>query len=99
MREVAVGPFDQLDVAEGALLAPVRQRVLVADHRQQHPGLAQQVERDVGQRHLLLQHRGVAGPFGEPVGEDERVVAEPEQFVAVHGRFPAHRCRTPSGMV
>jgi hypothetical protein len=48
----------------------------VAGPGEQHAGLTEQVERDVGQRHLLLQLWCVADPFGEPVAVDQRIVAE-----------------------
>ena len=44
--------------------------------RQQQPRLAEQVERDVGQRDVLLEVGRAAAPLREPVGVDERVVAE-----------------------
>ena len=46
--------------------------------RQQQPGLAEQVERDVGQRDVLLEVGRPAAPLREAVGQDERVVAEGE---------------------
>ncbi len=99
VREVPVRLLDELEVAEVALVAAERQLVLVAREGEQRAGLAEQVEREVGEGHLLLQDGRVPGPFGEPVGEDQRVVAEGE------GRLPfrlrqrgrGHRCRTPSG--
>ncbi|SQA20347.1 Uncharacterised protein [Streptomyces griseus] len=90
MREVPVRLLDQLEVAEGPLLAKVGELVLVADEREQHPGLTQQVEGDVGEGHLLLQDGGVARPLPQPVREHQRVVAE--------GECGAHRCFTPSGI-
>jgi hypothetical protein len=36
--------------------------------------LSQQVERHVGERHVLFQGRRMAAPFRQPVAEDERVV-------------------------
>ncbi len=88
--EVPVGLLDQLEVAEGALLAEVGQLVLVAGEREQHPRLSQQVQGDVGEGDLLLQNGGVAGPLPQPVREHQRVVAEGECCV--------HRCFTPSGI-
>ncbi len=101
--EVAVRLLDQLEVAEGPLLAQVRQLVLVADHGQQDPGLAEQVEGDVGEGDLLLQDGGVSGPFAEAVGEDQRVVAEREcrrggGAGEARGVGAGHRWLTPSGM-
>ncbi|CAM5269130.1 hypothetical protein SALBM217S_04045 [Streptomyces griseoloalbus] len=99
--EVAVGLFDQLEVAEGALLAQEGQFVLVAGHRQQDPGLAEQVERDVGEGDLLLEHGGVPGPLAETVGEHQGVVAEGERGGRdgrVRGGCRGHRCCTPSGI-
>ncbi|GAA2467582.1 hypothetical protein GCM10010405_60290 [Streptomyces macrosporus] len=93
MREVAVGPLHELDVGELPLLAEVGQLVLVAHHRQQGAGLAQQVQRDVGEGDLLLQDGGVSGPLPQALGEDQGVVAEGQRGRAGN----AHRCCTPSG--
>ena len=43
---------------------------------QQQPRLAEQVERDVGQRDVVLEVGRVAAPLREPVRHDQRVVAE-----------------------
>ena len=45
---------------------------------EQRPGLAQQVQRDIAQRDVLLDLRGPGDPFAQSLGEDERVIAEPE---------------------
>ena len=95
MGEVAVRLLDQLEVAEGALLAQIRQLVLVADEGEQHPGLAEQVQGDVGEGDLLLQDGRVARPLPQPVGEHQRVVAEGERRGV---RRRGHRCFTPSGI-
>jgi hypothetical protein len=94
--EVAVGLLHELEVGEGALLAQIRQLVLVAGQGQQHAGLAEQVERDVGEGDLLLQDGGVADAFAQAVGEHQRVVAEGERGRGGHGG--GHRCFTPSGI-
>ena len=39
----------------------------------QQPRLPDQVERDVGQRDVLLEHRAVAAPLGQALAEDQRV--------------------------
>ncbi len=99
--EVAVGLLHQLEVGEGALLAQIRQFVLVADQRQQHAGLAEQVQGDVGEGDLLLEDGGVAGPLAEAVREHQRVVAEGEGgrgHGRIRGHVRAHRCFTPSGI-
>ena len=53
---------------------------------QQQPGLAEQVERDVGQRGLFLQLGRAGQPLLQPVRHDQRVVAEHQ---AVRGQVGA----------
>ncbi|GHE61074.1 hypothetical protein GCM10017778_52060 [Streptomyces vinaceus] len=100
--EVPVRLLDQLEVAEGALLAQEGQLVLVAGQGQQDAGLAEQVERDVREGDLLLQDGGVARPLAEAVGEDQRVVPEREGRAAGDlggsGIGAGHRWCTPSGI-
>ena len=110
-REVAVRPLDELQVAEVALVAQVGEVVLgaagaldLAGVGQQGARLAEQVERDVGQRDVLLELRRAGDPLAEPLGEDERVVAEPEGVRRERRRGAcvptglAHRCCTSAGM-
>jgi hypothetical protein len=80
-------------VAEVALVAEVRQVVLVAAPaldlprvRQEGAGLAELVEADVGQRQVLLELRRPADPPAHPLGGDQRVVAEGEEVVDVNRR-------------
>jgi hypothetical protein len=92
--EVAAGAgaavqLDQADVAELGLVAQVGKRVLVAPGAlhlagpgEQHSGLPQQIQGDVGQRDVLLELGRAGAPLGEPMGKDQRVVAE---HLAVRG--------------
>jgi hypothetical protein len=87
-REVAVRLLEEQQVAEGAGIAQVRELVLVAAaafdlarERQPHPRLAEQVERDIADGELLLDRRTVADAFGQPVAEDEAVVAQAQQVI------------------
>ncbi len=108
VREVAVRLLDQLEVAEGAFLAQIGEFVLVAGQGQQHPGLAEQVQGDVGEGDLLLQDGGVPGPLPQAVGEHQGVVAQGERGGhrdgagagggAGRGAGGGHRCFTPSGI-
>jgi hypothetical protein len=91
-----VGQLGQSDVAELGLRAPVGERVLVPvapldvpGPAEQHPGLAEEVERGVGQRHLLLQLGGVRHPLREPVAVEQRVVAEHQAVGGQVGRVDA----------
>ena len=105
----AAGLLDELDVAEGALVPEHRQRVLVppltldlAGAGEQGPGLAEQVEADVAQGHVLLDLRGVGEPLSQPLGVDQGVVTEAEEVVDVvqPGALDArgaHRYSTSSG--
>ena len=42
--------------------------------------LADQVERDIGEREVLLEHRRVAAPFRQPVAEHQRVVGQAQRM-------------------
>jgi hypothetical protein len=48
---------------------------------QPHAGLAEQVERDVGQRHVLFQRRALAAQLRQLLGQDQGVVALAQQVV------------------
>ncbi len=85
--EVAAWLLHQLEVAEGALLAEEGQLVLVAGHRQQHPGLAEQVERDVGEGDLLLQHG--ACPAHSPRRWESTRASSPRASAAAVGTVSA----------
>ena len=72
--KIAVLLLDQQMVAVGVRVAQKRQPVGVAAlaldlARQSQPeaGLADQVQGDVGECNILLQHRRVAAPFGQAV--------------------------------
>src|SRR5712692_6020304 len=84
--EIAVGLLDQQDVAEIVGVAQIGERILVAALALDRAGisverarLADEVERDIAQRQLLLEQRRMADPFREAVAEDERVVGEPQR--------------------
>ncbi len=51
-----LGCSDELDVAEGPLSRRKRQLVLVADQREQYAGLTEEVQGDVREGDVLLQH-------------------------------------------
>ncbi len=40
--------------------------------RVESSSLADQIERDVGQRNVFFQYRSVAAPFGQPMSQDQR---------------------------
>ena len=50
---------------------------------EQQPGLADQIERDIGEREILFQDRAVPAPFGQALAEDQRAVGETENVVEV----------------
>jgi hypothetical protein len=52
-----------------------------AGMRQHGAALADQVQRHVGQRDVFLQHRRVAGPFGDALAQDQRGVADAQQVL------------------
>ena len=70
-KQVAVLP----DVAEiGELVLVVALAFDLGGVSVELARLAEQVERDVGERHVLFHHRRMAAPFREPMAEDQRVV-------------------------
>ena len=102
-REVAVGQLDQQAVAELAVVAQVGQRrprrgrrPRLAGVGQQQPGRAELVEGDVGQRDVLLQLGRAGAPLGQPLGGDQRVVAEPQRRTR-RRRRSVTGAATPSG--
>ena len=42
--------------------------------------LADQIERDVGERQFLLEHRRMTGPFRQAVAQDQRIVRAAQQL-------------------
>ena len=64
----------------------------LARERQPEPRLADQVEGDVGEGDVLLQHRGVAAPFGQAVAEHEAAVAQAQQVLERADRPAAITC-------
>jgi hypothetical protein len=109
VAEVAVRALDEEQVAEVPGVAEVGEVVggaaLALDlggEAEPELGLADQVERDVGERDVLLERGGVAAPFGDAVAEDEGGVADAEEgfeeggLAGVGSRDPgraAVRCR------
>src|SRR4029077_3235838 len=112
--EVAVGELDQLDVAVGDAVAEVGEGILVAPlplylagQPEEVRRLPDEVERDVGERDVLLEDGAVTAPFGQPVAQDQAVVPQPEQIleepgiahaVSAHGTPRRYSTRTPRGV-
>jgi len=110
--ETEVSPLllDQVNVVELALVPKVGQLVLgpagaieLAGPGQQHSGLAEQVETDVAQRHVLLDLWRAGNPLAKPLRVDESVITE-LQTVCRRNRGPggvnrilAQRYSTSSG--
>ena len=98
-REVAVRQLHEQAVTVLPVVAQVRQGVLVARFALQFARVGQQqagdpelVQRDVGERDVLLQLGCPRAPLGEALRRDQRVVTE-AQYLFEGG----HRCATPSG--
>jgi hypothetical protein len=81
MTERGVGPL----VGEAVLVTPGP--FDMAGAGEEHPGLAEEVEGQVGQGHILLQLRGVGNPFGQAVAVDEGVIAEHQTIGGQVGRI------------
>jgi hypothetical protein len=87
-REISARKLHDQCVPELDGFAEVGQRVGgpplpfdLASQLQQKVRLADEVERDVGQRDVLLEDRPMAAPFRETMAEDEAIVAEAEEIV------------------
>jgi hypothetical protein len=85
---VAQRAFNEGEVAELALVAQEGQLVLVAAKhaarvREQRARLPQQVQRHIGQRDVLFQHRPVAAPFAQTLRVDQRAVGDAQQVFGV----------------
>ena len=105
-REVAVLLLDEQAVDELALVAHERVVILrpagaveLGGARVQAARLTEQVERDVGQRDVVLECRCPRRPLREPVREHQAVVSEAQR---VHGRragdHEGHSCCTSFGI-
>jgi hypothetical protein len=99
----AIRQLDQQTVAELLVVAQVGQVILAGARqlpgvRQQQASGAELVQRDVGQRDVLLHLRRPGTPLGQPLRGDEGIVTQPEQIV-VERRGGVHRCGAPSGTV
>ena len=88
LREIAVGLFDQQAIAEIKRIAMKGERVGIAALAFDFAGkaekmrpLPQQIEADVGQREIDLEHRRVAGPFRQALAQNQRIVAEAKRVV------------------
>ena len=90
MAPVAVGKLHDRPVAEVAFVAQEGECVFVAPQafqlsgmRQQQASLTHQIERHVGQRDVLFQHRAVAAPFGQALPEDQGAVSQTQDILDV----------------
>src|SRR4051794_35794016 len=95
--EVALRQLDEQRVSELHGIAQIRECIGVAPlsldlcrKPEQERRLADEVERDVRQRDVLLEDRRMAAPLGETMAEDEPIVAETKQILEgrVHMRIP-----------
>ena len=99
--EIALRQLDHQRVPEVDRVAEIRERVLVATlpfhlagELEQQRRLADQVERDVGERDVLLEDRPVAAPLRQPMAEHQPVVAEAEQVLETATADRRHRATT-----
>ena len=91
--EITVGLLDDQGVPEVGRVAEVGEVVLVMATAfelpgvgVEVPGLPEEIEADVGQRHVLLELGGVGEPLGESVAEDEGSVGLPQDVREEIGR-------------
>ena len=91
--EITVGLLDDQGVPEVGRVMLVGEVVLVMAMAFELPGvgvevagLPEEIEADVGQRHVLLEFGGVGEPLGESVAEDEGSVSLPQDVREEIGR-------------
>jgi hypothetical protein len=102
--EIAVGLLDQQEVAEiprvaeeGEVVRAPPPALHLAREAEPHLRLPDEVERDVGQRDVLLEDGRMAAPLADPVAEDQRVVPHPQEELEERV-VPHHMCPASSGM-
>ena len=109
--EVAVRTLDQQQVPElhriaqiGKVVGAAPPALHLAGEGKPELTLPDQVQRLIGQRDILFQHRGMAAPFRDAVAQHQAAVAHPAEPVEERGpvdrcrRLGHHMCPTSSGM-
>ena len=88
LGEIAVRLLDQKAVAEIEHVAMKGERIGIAAfafrlarNAEEMRRLPDEIEPDIGERQIDLQHRRMAAPFGQALAEDQRVVAQPERMM------------------
>ena len=83
MRTVTIGQFEQGPVAELRLIAKVGERIFVAalvlkqgSMRQKQARLSDKIERHIGERNVLFEHRAMAAPLGQTLTEHQCAVGQ-----------------------
>jgi hypothetical protein len=103
--EIAVRQFEQQQVGIGARVAQIGEIVLAAPGILHHgrvlverARLPDIVERQIGERDVLLQRGRVPAPFRQAMADDERIVGKPQQVLKKWGWGLVHHiCPTSSG--
>ncbi len=100
LREIAVRLLDQKTVLEIEHVAVKRELVAVASFAQEQRRLPDQVERQVGEADVDLEHGSVPAPFADALPQHQSVVAEAQEiFCAGIDDDRRHQmCFTSSGM-
>jgi hypothetical protein len=108
MREIPVRLLNEQRVTERARIAQEREVVgapafsfNLARQAELEFGLADQVERDIGERDVFFEDRRMPAPGADAMGEDRRLIAHAERefekrHICFHRR--RHMCPTSSGM-
>jgi hypothetical protein len=98
--EVAAWQFRECDVEELALLAQIGELIFIearfaqtARMREQSAGLAEQIQRDVGQGDVFFECRRVAAPFAEAVRPDQAGVCQAQDGLRLRRGFAGDRGR------
>ena len=88
VREIAARKLDELNISELYRLAKKREVIGAAPGTFGGSGdlqcagrLSEKIERDVGERDVLLENWPVRAPLGETVAEYQPVIAEPERVI------------------
>jgi hypothetical protein len=93
--EVPARQLDEQEISELDRFAKEREIVrtpsfsfLLSRDLERARRLTQQIERDVREGDVFLENGPVSAPFGEPMSEDQPVIAEPESEFAERAQNP-----------
>src|SRR5947209_10663953 len=81
LGEVAVGMLDQQATLEVENVATEGELIPISGFPEQVGRLADQIEREVGETDVDLEHRPMSAPFAQALPEHQRIVSEAQEVV------------------